>query len=85
MMKALAVEHGRDPESLMRFLSAVFKRWRNINQPHSAWRVERLRHAHNHRSNRQKVTALLEPGTIAILLVFSENTEHQRRSASRKH
>jgi hypothetical protein len=38
LLTALALEYVRDREGLMRFLSAVAKRWREIDQPHSVWR-----------------------------------------------
>jgi len=33
LMKALAIEHVRDPEALKGFLEDVFKRWRKIEEP----------------------------------------------------
>jgi hypothetical protein len=38
MMKALAIEHERDPRALKEFLKAVFKRWRKTQEPRSVLR-----------------------------------------------
>ena len=40
LLPALTEEYTRDREGLLRFLSAVFKRWRKIDQPHSAFRMK---------------------------------------------
>jgi len=39
LMNALALEYVRDRDGLMRFLSAVFKYWRNLFAPYSPWRA----------------------------------------------
>ena len=44
MMKALAVEYEREPKALNQFLSAVFKRWRKIEEPRSVVRQRLLMH-----------------------------------------
>ena len=43
-MKALAVEYEREPKALNQFLSAVFKRWRKIEEPRSVFRQRLLMH-----------------------------------------
>ena len=40
LLTTLALEYVRDREGLMRFIKVMFERWRKIDQPHSAWRVE---------------------------------------------
>ena len=42
LMKALAIEHVRDPEALNEFLKAVFKRWRKNEDPQSVFRQQTL-------------------------------------------
>ena len=39
LMNALAHEYVRDRDGLMRFLSAVLKRWQNLFAPYGSWRV----------------------------------------------
>jgi hypothetical protein len=39
LMSALALEYVRDRDGLMRFLSAVFKHWRNLFAPNGSWRL----------------------------------------------
>lgn len=38
LLSMLAMEHSRDRKILLRFLSAVFTRWREIDEPGSVWR-----------------------------------------------
>jgi hypothetical protein len=45
-LNALAEEFERDRKGLLRFLDAVFKRWRKIDQPDSLWRQQLLTHQH---------------------------------------
>ena len=46
LLTALAQEYFRDRQGLMRFLEAVFKRWREIDQPNSLWRVRLITQQH---------------------------------------
>ena len=46
LLTALAQEYFRDHQGLMRFLEAVFKRWREIYQPNSLWRVRLIIQQH---------------------------------------
>ena len=46
LMTALAQEYFRDRQGLMRFLQAVFKRWQEIDQPNSLWRVRLITQQH---------------------------------------
>jgi hypothetical protein len=46
LMTALGVEYVKDRRTLMRFLEAVFKRWREIDQPNSLWRVRLIAQQH---------------------------------------
>jgi hypothetical protein len=64
MMKALAVEHEREPEALMRFLWAVFKRWRKIEEPDSVFRQHLLVHQLSGTS-KEIAEALQEIGAVA--------------------
>jgi hypothetical protein len=78
MMKALAVEHEREPEALMRFLSAVFKRWRKIEEPDSVFRQRLLVHQLSGTS-KEIAEALQEIGAVAT----STTEEHSRSLRSR--
>jgi hypothetical protein len=44
LMKALCIEHVREPRVLSQFLCAVFKRWRSIEEPGSVVRQRLLMH-----------------------------------------
>ena len=46
LLTGLAEEYVRDRVGLMQFLSAVFARWREINQPHGLFRQRLLTHQH---------------------------------------
>jgi hypothetical protein len=45
-LNALAEEFGRDRKGLLHFLDAVFKRWGEIDQPNSLWRVQLITQQH---------------------------------------
>jgi hypothetical protein len=53
VLTALAQEYVRDRGGLMRFLSAVFKRWREIDQPDSLWRVRYVTQQHGGRDRKR--------------------------------
>jgi hypothetical protein len=60
LLTALAEEYVRDREGLLRFLCAVFKRWRKIDQPHSAWRVKLVTEQHANDVPHHRIAQRLE-------------------------
>jgi hypothetical protein len=93
LLTALAEEYVRDREGLLRFICAVFKRWRKIDQPHSAWRVKLVTEQHANDVSHHKIAQRLEkidavpkgtvvPGTSAYRKLRS--TIKQIRSRDRK-
>jgi hypothetical protein len=76
LMTALSVAYVKDRKGLMRFLEAVFTRWRKIGGSHSLWRVKQVteQHAndvphHQIAQRHEKIDAVVmgtvQPGTSA--------------------
>jgi hypothetical protein len=63
LMTALRVEYVKDRRTLMRFLEAVFKRWREVDQPNSLWRVRLIAQQH---LGKPKVVAQYVENTGAV-------------------
>ena len=51
-LRAFREEFERDPQGLLRFLRAVFKRWRTIEEPGSVWRVKTVTQQHGSRDHK---------------------------------
>ena len=60
LLTALAEEYVRDREGLLRFLYAVFRRWRKIGHPHSAWRVKLVTEQHANNVAHHRIAQRLE-------------------------
>src|SRR5262249_14279055 len=60
LLTALAEEYVRDREGLLRFVCAVFKRWRKIHQPHSAWRLKLVTEQHANDVPHHRIAQRLE-------------------------
>jgi hypothetical protein len=60
LLTAFAEEYVRDRDGLMRFVSAVFKRWRKLNQPHSTWRVRLVVQQHGRDIPHHRIVQRLE-------------------------
>lgn len=75
---ALSEEYARDRKGLLRFLDAVFKRWREIDQPDSLFRQRLLMHQLTGTS-KEIANVLEEVGAVA-----KNTTEQQSRSLRSK-
>ena len=93
LLTALAEEYVRDRGGLLSFLCAVFKCWRKIDQPHSAWRVKLVIEQHANDVPHHRIAQRLEkidavpkgtdvPGTSSYRKLRS--TIKQIRSRDRK-
>jgi hypothetical protein len=70
LMTALGVEYVRDRKGLMKFLGAVFTRWRKTGKERSVWRVKQVvaQHAddvpHHRIARRLEKIGAVAPGTV---------------------